>query len=182
MLKFTRKMLMDVKVLKSDFFERKVLDVAPDLLGKCLVRRKGVGETRTIITEVEAYDGEEDKACHASGGMSPRNEVMYGPAGVWYVYLVYGMHNMLNIVTDGIGYPSAVLIRGTSEVTGPGRLSNFLSIDRSFNGRPALEETGLWIEEGVLNVDPVDIKRTERIGVQYAGEWVGKPYRFLWTL
>lgn len=172
---------MKSNVLKPNFFRRSSLDVAPNLLGKYLVRNMDGKITKFLITEVEAYDGEKDKASHASRGKSPRNEVMYGSAGIWYVYLVYGMHNMLNVVTDRPGYPSAVLIRGTLEVTGPGRLSKSLSIDRSFNVKPALEETGLWIENGGFSVDPSDIERKMRVGVEYAKEWAKKPYRFLWT-
>ncbi len=167
--------------LKTDFFKRSVLEVAPDLLGKVLVRKSDLNIIKTVITEVEAYDGEKDKACHASRGRSPRNEVMYGYSGFWYVYLVYGMHNMLNVVTGEVGYPAAVLIRGVDKINGPGRLTKFLSVDREFNKKEVSKETGLWIEEGPFRPSFDEIKRTKRIGVDYAKEWSDKPYRFLWN-
>ncbi len=166
-------------MLNSNFFKRDVLSVAPELLGKFLVKKEKEKEIKMIITEVEAYDGEQDKACHASKGSTGRVEVMYGPAGVWYVYLVYGMYHMLNVVTGEIDYPSAVLIRGTKEVSGPGRLSKALSIDKGFNNKDLSKETGLWIEEGLF-VPSEEIVRTSRIGVSYAKEWADKPYRFIW--
>lgn len=166
-------------ILPKVFFNKNVLKIAPEILGKFLVKEEKNIRIRYAITEVEAYDGKEDLACHASRGMTKRNSVMFGPAGVWYVYLVYGMHNMLNIVTGEEGYPSAVLIRGIEEIKGPGRLTKSLSIDRSFNGKEALKENGLWLEEGV-RISERDIKRTERVGVEYAGEWAKAPYRFIW--
>ncbi len=167
-------------MLEKNFFRRDALTVAPDLLGKVLVREKNGEEIRFVIMEVEAYDGEEDSACHASRGRTPRTEAMYGPAGFWYVYLVYGMHYMLNITTGEEGYPSAVLIRGAREVTGPGRLTRALSVDASFNAKEASKDTGLWIEEGTISPSLGEVEKTPRIGVDYAGEWASKPYRFVW--
>lgn len=166
-------------MLKSDFFSRDVLRVAPDLLGKVLVKREKEKKIEMIITEVEAYDGENDKACHAYKGRTSRTEVMYGSAGVWYVYLVYGMHYMLNVVTGEIDYPSAVLIRGTKEVSGPGRLSKALSVDKNLNNKNLSRETGLWIEKGLV-VPSKEILKTSRVGVDFAEEWAEKPYRFIW--
>ncbi len=166
-------------LLKSEFFVGDVLKIAPELLGKVLVKRDGATDIRMVINEVEAYDGESDKACHASRGRTPRTEVMYGPAGHWYVYLVYGMHYMLNIVTGEIGYPSAVLIRGTFEVSGPGRLSKALGVDMSFNSKESSGTTGLWIEDGYNISSSCKVEATERVGVDYADEWAKKPYRFL---
>jgi DNA-3-methyladenine glycosylase len=100
------------KVLNKTFFERPTLEVAESLLGKFLIKRYRGVEKAYMITEVEAYDGFEDKASHAHKGKTERSEVMFGEAGYWYVYLVYGMHNMLNIVTGKYDYPAAVLIRG----------------------------------------------------------------------
>ncbi len=103
-----------------------------------MVRRLPDGTlSQSFITEVEAYDGEQDLACHASKGKTPRTAVMYEPGGVWYVYLVYGMYHMLNIVTRSAGYPAAVLIRGTSGISGPGRLTKHLQIDRTLTGMKA---------------------------------------------
>lgn len=170
---------MKNKILTPAFFQRSVLDVAPDLLGMFLVRDKGGEKKMYMITEVEAYDGVDDKACHARNGKTPRTAVMFGPAGVWYVYLVYGMYNMLNIVTGSEGYPAAVLIRGVREVSGPGRLTKALDITRKLNGTAANKTSGLWIEDGGVSIDKKNIQRTSRIGVAYADEWADAPYRFI---
>ena len=162
-------------VLPQLFFARPVLEVAPELLGKDLVCDRG----RFMMTEVEAYDGPEDKACHGRFGRTKRTEVMFGPAGHWYVYRIYGMYWMLNIVTGDEGYPSAVLIRGVGEYRGPGKLTRELDIDQSFNGQLASVQSGLWIEHSNRHIAPSDIERTARIGVEYAGAWAKKPYRFL---
>ncbi|MFP4022476.1 MAG: DNA-3-methyladenine glycosylase [Candidatus Paceibacterota bacterium] len=166
-------------MLQEDFFKREVLEVAPDLLGKTLVRRVGSRVTRLVVTEVEAYDGESDKACHASRGRTKRTEVMYGPAGHWYIYLVYGMHHMLNITTGSRGYPSAVLFRSGLDVKGPGRLTRALELDISLNAKKASSANGLWLEGG-FEVPFEEIERLPRIGVDYAKEWAEKPYRFVW--
>lgn len=162
-------------ILPQSFFKRPVLTVAEELLGMHLVCAHGEG----MITEVEAYDGPEDKACHAHKGMTNRTAVMFGPAGCWYVYLVYGVYRMLNIVTGEEGYPAAVLIRGAGEWNGPGKLTRALSIGQDFNGTRATRESGLWIENRGTEVPPHRIRRTPRIGVDYAGEWAEKPYRFV---
>lgn len=168
-------------VLTQAFFDRCVLNVSQDLLGKQLCRRLASGEIiKQRISEVEAYDGTEDKACHACKGKTKRNAVMFGPAGVWYVYLCYGMHWMLNVVTGAKDYPAAVLIRGTHEVIGPGRLTKSLAIDNQLDGKRCSRPNGLWIEDDEYQVTAKSIARTPRIGIQYAGPvWVKKPYRFL---
>jgi DNA-3-methyladenine glycosylase len=168
-------------ILGKTFFERPVLKVALELPGKCLVRRTDGKTTAYLITEVEAYDGVKDKACHASRGRTARTEVMFGEAGHWYVYLCYGMYEMLNIVTGPSGYPAAVLIRGTKEVSGPGRLTKSLNITRALNTKPATKKSALWIEDRGIVVPKQEIARTSRIGVAYAGEWAQKPWRFLWV-
>lgn len=165
--------------LPQSFFERPVLDVAEELLGALLVRTYAGTVSRHILTEVEAYDGEHDLACHASRGRTPRTEVMYGPPGHWYVYLVYGMHNMLNVVTGSEGYPAAVLIRGVEHIDGPGKLTRALKIDRRLNSTVVEKKTGLWFEKGT-RVPGTHIVRTPRIGVAYAGEWAKKPWRFVY--
>jgi DNA-3-methyladenine glycosylase len=161
------------------FFDRPALEVAEGILGKVLVRRKGETLLYGIITEVEAYDGPEDKASHAHSGRTKRNAPMFGPAGHWYIYLVYGMHWMLNIVTGPVGYPAAVLIRGVGEWNGPGKLTRALNIDQSFNAQRATKETGLWVEDHGIVIPRKQIQRTPRIGVDYAGAWAKKPYRFV---
>jgi DNA-3-methyladenine glycosylase len=104
---------------------------------------------------------------------------MFGPAGVWYVYFIYGVHWMLNAVTDDEGYPAAVLIRGAGAWSGPARLTKALAIDKSFNSRPISSTSALWIEDRGFKVPRESIRRTARIGVDYAGAWAQKPYRFV---
>lgn len=168
------------KILKRDFFERDTLVVARGLLGKYLVRKWRGSERAYLITEVEAYDGFEDKASHAHRGETARNAPMFGPAGVWYVYLVYGVHYMLNIVTGKQGYPSAVLIRGVEGVKGPGCVTKSLHIARAQNNTPASLPCGLWVEDRGTVVKDDEVKRTPRVGVAYAGiPWAQKKYRFV---
>ncbi len=156
-----------------------MLDVGQELLGKYLVRQVGGVVDARMIVETEAYDGPNDKACHAYKGRTPRTDVMFGEAGHWYVYFVYGMHHMLNIVTGPVGYPAAVLIRGVEKINGPGRITKHLSIYKDLNTKKAVRESGLWIEDRGVIIDPARILRTPRIGVAYAGEWAQKPYRFV---
>jgi DNA-3-methyladenine glycosylase len=104
---------------------------------------------------------------------------MFGPAGRWYVYLCYGLHWMLNIVTGPEGVPAAVLIRGVGDLTGPGRVTRGLAIDRGLDGRPATRRSGLWFEPGAIAIPRRCVRRTPRIGVGYAGEWAEKPLRFV---
>jgi DNA-3-methyladenine glycosylase len=171
--------LMPVKkVLTSRFFNKPTLTVAKNLLGKFLVRQRGGKDISLMITEVEAYDGPNDKASHASCGKTERNKVMFGKAGNWYVYFTYGMHWMLNIVTGSENYPAAVLIRGTDKINGPARITKFLKIDKKFNGKIANKKSGLWIEDRGIKVKESRIRRGKRIGVDYAGKWATKPYRF----
>lgn len=166
------------KILKSSFFSRPTLIVARELLGKFIVRRYRGQETALMITEVEAYDGFEDKASHASRGRTERNKIMFGEPGYWYVYFTYGMHWMLNIVTGAKNYPAAVLIRGTDKVAGPARLTKFLRIDKKLNGKIASRKSGLWFEDRGVVILKSKIKKAPRVGVAYAGEWAKKPYRF----
>jgi DNA-3-methyladenine glycosylase len=167
-------------VLPQEFFHRSVLDVAPDLLGKFLVRQWRGREIIGLITEVEAYDGTRDRACHAFHGLTRRTRPMYGPPGRFYMYFVYGMHWMLNVVTNDEGYPAAVLVRGVREVDGPGRLTKHFHIRGYFNGERAVPETGMWFDDRKYRVRRSQIETTPRIGVDYAGPtWAGKPYRFV---
>jgi len=163
--------------LNSTFFNRDVLDVAPDLLGKILVRKFDDGtELRVAITETEAYRGEEDMACHASKGRTPRTEIMYHEGGFVYVYLIYGMYWMLNVVTSERGNPCAVLIRGIEGFDGPGKVGRHLQLDKSFYGENLLDSDRLWIEDSTISPS---ISTSKRIGINYAGElWSGKMWRF----
>ena len=170
------------KITKS-FFRCPVLKVAPDLLGKVLVRKIKNRVVEGIITEIEAYDGSEDLACHGRFGKTERTAVMFGPGGYFYVYLCYGIHWMLNVVTGDEGYPAAVLIRGVNindeNLDGPGKVTKTFGITGTLSGKEIDERTGLWIEDRGIVVPPSGITKTPRIGVDYAGTWAKKPYRFV---
>ncbi len=163
--------------LSVDFFLHDVLEVAPALLGKLLVRRFDDGLIqRYRITETEAYRGAEDLACHASKGRTPRTEVMFRQGGLVYVYLIYGQYWLLNLVTGNEGDASAVLIRGIEGVSGPGRVGRELRLDRSFYGESLINSERIWVEDAA----PVtSIQISKRIGINYAGdEWGSKLWRF----
>ncbi|MBI2121624.1 MAG: DNA-3-methyladenine glycosylase [Candidatus Sungbacteria bacterium] len=182
-------------ILITSFFNDSTLRIAPKLLGKFLVRKIGKRRIEGIITEVEAYVGPYDRASHASRGKTPRTEVMFGKPGYWYVYLVYGMHHCLNIITEREGYPAAILIRSvgveadprgsirgfTQMITGPGRVCKYFKIDKRFNKMSANKKSGLWIEDRGIRISARDIKRGKRIGVDYAGKWRNKPWRFFFA-
>jgi DNA-3-methyladenine glycosylase len=166
-----------VKRLARDFYIRDVLDVAPELPGKYLVIRSGNGGfKRLTVTEVEAYRGTEDRACHAFKGRTSRTEVMYQEGGMLYIYLIYGMYWMLNVVTGEKNNPQAVLIRGVEEYPGPGLLTKSLGIDRSFYGEDLVISERIWFEDpGLVH----DVKNGLRIGIDYAGEyWKTRPWRY----
>ncbi len=153
--------------------------IAPLLLGQYLCRRFANGKVgRYKITEVEAYLGEKDKACHSSRGRTKRTEVMYGPPGYWYVYLIYGMYHMLNLVTGPKGTPEAILIREVEGINGPGRLTRALKVNKDFNGKEAIKINNLWIEFRRINSKSVKVAKLPRVGVDYAGEWKDKLLRF----
>ena len=166
------------KILTQQFFERPTRDVAKQLLGKFLVRKKGGKIIAAMITEVEAYVGPEDKASHASRGRTKRTEVMFGKPGYWYIYLIYGMHYCLNIVTEKEHYPAAILIRGVEGISGPGRVTAYFKIDKRLNAKSSSRSSNLWIEDRGVKIKPRQIRRGKRIGVEYAGEWKDKLWRF----
>jgi DNA-3-methyladenine glycosylase len=172
------------RILKRAYFSRPTLKVARSLLGKYLVRKNGRKVITGRIVEVEAYIGMEDRACHASKGRTARTEVMFGPAGVSYVYLIYGMHHCFNIVTERIGFPSAVLVRAVEDVDrqtlvdGPGRTCRFLAIDRRVNRVDLTRGRVLWVEDREERMPRSAITAGRRIGVDYAGIWAKKPWRF----
>jgi DNA-3-methyladenine glycosylase len=171
---------MEKTRLTREFFRNDVLKVAPGLLGKFIVRKFNNGQTeRYLISEVEAYSGNGDLACHASKGKTSRTEVMFREGGLVYVYLVYGIHWLLNIVTGKKGDASAVLIRGLEGVPGPGRVGKILQLDKSFYGEDLSTSNRIWIEE---NDNQVTYRTAPRIGIDYAGEpWISKPWRFFIT-
>ncbi len=166
----------------KEFRSPQTVALARRLLGKFLVRQTPGGRRSAMIVEVEAYQGEEDLACHARFGRTTRSSTLYEAGGVWYVYLCYGVHEMLNLVTGPRGHPAAVLIRAVVGHRGPGRLTKALGIGRRFNGAPALPASGLWIEDRGVRVPRAAIRATPRIGVDYAGPvWSKKPWRFVLT-
>ncbi|MFO7933509.1 MAG: DNA-3-methyladenine glycosylase [Bacteroidales bacterium] len=164
--------------LKRDFYRRDVLDVAPGLLGNYLVRIYPDGKKeRYMITETEAYRGEEDKACHACRGRTRRTEVMFGEGGRLYMYFIYGMYWMMNVVTGMEGEPQAVLIRGLREASGPGRLTRLLQLDRGFYGEELATSERIWLESSEI---APEYTTGPRIGIKYAGRpWIDMPWRFL---
>jgi DNA-3-methyladenine glycosylase len=184
------------KPLPRGFYERSVLQVAPDCLGMLLVHQLEREILISKIVEVEAYRGPSDRAAHSYGGRrTARTEVMFGKAGMAYVFLIYGIHHHFNIVTGGIDEPEAVLIRaveplhgfmspGTamtnaktpSQLTnGPGKLCKAMKIDRQHSGAD-LCKPPLYIAQGTA---PCHVRRTPRIGIDYAGAWATRPWRWL---
>jgi len=161
----------------SGFFTRDVLEVAPEMPGKYLVVRGQDGRIkRHMITEVEAYRGTEDLACHASRGRTNRTDVMYRRGGHLYIYLIYGMYWMLNIVTGPEEEPQAILLRGVEDYCGPGRLTRGIGIDHSWNGIDLADSDLVWIE-GPGRI--VKVITSPRIGIDYSGEpWKSKPWRY----
>lgn len=163
--------------LDYNFYQKDVLEVAPGLIGKFLVRKFEDGQVfRSMIMEVEAYRGEEDLGCHASKGRTSRTEIMYHAGGVIYVYLIYGMYWMLNFVAGVKDNPQAVLIRGLDKIWGPGKITRELKIDGSFYGVSLVNSGKIWVEDHGIIVKYI---AGTRIGIDYAGEvWKNKMWRF----
>jgi DNA-3-methyladenine glycosylase len=185
-----------MKVLPRGFYGRNTIDVAKDLLGRVLVRETPAGRMAVKIVETEAYVGPHDKACHASKGITERNRVMFGEPGHAYVYFIYGMYYCLNLVTEGYGYPAAVLIRAgeplegvdamwslrkkakkVEELTsGPGKLCMAMAIDRTLNGADLCIKGPLYVEDA--KHESHEVVSCRRIGVDYAADYKDKPWRF----
>lgn len=149
--------------LNSDFFHRPCLEVAEELVGKVLV----CGDKKLRISETEAYCGESDTACHAHKGRTKRTEVLYAEAGTIYVYLCYGIHWLLNIVTGEENEPEAVLIRACCEAAGPGKLTKALGITGEFNRQHICRQEELYIEDDGFRCE---ITTDKRIGIGYASQ------------
>jgi len=169
--------------LPRSFYDRDAEQVARDLLGKYLICKVGGIERVGRIVEVEAYLGEHDKAAHSCKGLTPRTKVMFGPPGFAYVYLIYGMHHCLNVVTESEGKASAVLLRALEPVAnielrtqGPGLLTKAMGIDKSHNETDLLSDH-LFIANNGID-EAIKIVKKPRIGVDYAGEWAKKLLRF----
>jgi DNA-3-methyladenine glycosylase len=151
--------------LTYEFFHRPCLQVARELVGKWLVRRLPSGEVlRLRISETESYCGEADTACHAHKGRTKRTEVLYADAGTIYIYLCYGMHWLLNVVTGDVEDPQAVLIRACMDAPGPGRLTKALSITGDLN-RGSICGDDLWIED---DGKACEVTTDKRVGIGYA--------------
>ena len=166
-------------ILSAEFFDGPCVDVSQALVGKLLCRRLSDGTVKKMrILETEAYCGPEDTACHVHRGRTARTEIFYSPAGTLYVYLCYGIHWMLNIVTGQADDPQAVLIRSCKGAEGPGRLTKALEINKTFHGRN-LDQCAdvLWIED---DGQPCQVKTAPRVGIGYASpEDQAKPWRFI---
>jgi len=160
----------------KEFFTKDVLEVAPLLPGNIVVRVINGVKKEFQIVEVEAYRGTEDLACHACKGRTKRTEIMYHEGGHIYMYLIYGMYWMFNIVTGPKDDPQAILIRSVEGAIGPGRVSRVLEMDKSFYGENIFESDRISIIKGI---NPVQICSAPRIGIDYAGEyWSKMPWRF----
>ncbi len=187
-------MVQKPTILTADFFKKDTKQVAQALLGKVLYRQTDGLLYRAIITETEAYHGISDLACHCSKGITPRTEIMYGPPGYIYIYLIYGVHYMLNFVTMPQDFPAAVLIRGISNLQtsqdgkhftdislktdGPGKLTKHLQIKSDLNKLKIDPKNKLWVSDEGTGFSPDQIIKSKRIGVDYAQAWANKPWRF----
>lgn len=182
--------------INRTFYQNNTLQVAENLLGKIIVREYNKQRLTAMIVETEAYIGKDDSACHAAKGLTQRTEIMFGEAGMAYVYFVYGMHYMLNIVTEEINFPAAVLIRAVEPLSGddvminnrnvrgknisngPAKLCQALNIDKSLNGWDITKGEKLWLEEHEA-VSTFEIAHSPRVGIDYAKEIDRKaPWRF----
>lgn len=164
-------------ILDKAFFSRDALEVARDLVGKRIVRILPDGtRLEAIISETEAYRGVEDTACHASKGRTPRTELLFGEPGIIYVYLCYGMHWLMNVITGEKEQPQGVLIRAARDFSGPAKLTKHLQINGSFNGKPIYGNPEIFIEE--TDIVP-EIVTLPRVGINYATpEYRDIPWRF----
>ena len=173
---------MTPEVIPPQHWQRPRATVAQarELIGKVLVRTHADGtRDARVIVETEAYDGEPDLACHAAKGRTARTDVLYRNGGIWYVYLCYGIHEMLNLVTGPVDAPAAILIRGVTGAIGPGRVTKALSINRLLNGTPAAPASGLHLEDHGIKIPKKHVLAGPRVGIDYAGPlWAAKPWRF----
>ena len=153
-------------ILDKEYFAAPATKLARDLLGKLLCKRVGGEVIRRRIVETECYFGEEDTACHAHKGRTARTAPMYEAGGITYVYLCYGIHALLNIVTGDAEHPEAVLIRGVEGAIGPGRAAKIMGIVMADNALPLAPESGIWIEDD--GTRPPKQERLPRVGIDYA--------------
>lgn len=166
-----------MKRLGEEFFHRDCLEVAPDLVGKVIVSKIGGEEVRVRISETEAYRGEEDTACHAHKGRTPRTEVLYGKSGMVYIYLCYGMHWLMNVITGEEGQPQGVLFRAGVDYNGPAKLTKKLGVTKEQNKTSFTDSDVLWIEDDGFKCK---IRTDKRVGINYATEeYINKQWRFI---
>src|SRR5437868_3773413 len=177
--------LTAVQPLPRSFYDRNAAKVAPALLGCVLARRVRNGWVLGRIVETEAYVGEHDLVCHARAGRTARTEVMYGEPGHAYVYFIYGIHPMLNVVCGPGGYPNAVLIRAAEPVenllhsaTGPGNLTKAFRIEMRHNRTDLCDARGELYVVARAGGDEPRIWRSPRVGVDYSGKWAKSLLRF----
>jgi DNA-3-methyladenine glycosylase len=170
--------------LSESFFARPTVEVAKALLGTLLVHELAGGVRVGRVVETEAYVGPDDRGSHAHRGLTERTRPMFGPPGHAYVYLIYGMHNCFNVVTERTGYPGAVLLRAlepveglTESASGPGRLCRAMAIHRGFSGEPVTRPP-LYFLAPDRGLQPIQIASGPRIGIDYAGEWAEREWRF----
>ena len=162
-----------MKRLSYDFFHRHALEVAPDLVGKLLIHNGNF----LRISETEAYCGVADTACHAHKGRTKRTEVLYADAGTIYVYLCYGMHWLMNVITGDIDDPQGVLIRACVDAEGPGKLTKKLGITGALNRGSVVDSTELWIADDGFRCN---VRTDKRVGIGYASqEDQDRPWRFI---
>lgn len=169
-------------------FNRPTLQVARELLGKFIVRRCEAGALTAMIAEVEAYKGPRDQASHAYGGRRTRRvEPLYADGGTVYVYFVYGMHWMLNFSTAGLGKPEGLLVRGIVAeaggerklLAGPGRVTQYLKIDKALDGADATCSNEIWLEDRGVRIPASQVRNGPRVGIDFAGPyWAERPWRF----
>jgi len=153
--------------LQEAFYHRECVEVARDLVGKILVHRTENGILRLRISETEAYCGQQDTACHAHKGRTKRTEVLYAAAGTVYIYLCYGMHWLLNIVTGEENDPQAVLIRACVDAAGPGKLTKAMGITGGLNRASVLNSPEIWVED---DGERWTIRTDKRVGIGYASQ------------
>ncbi len=156
-----------MKIVGEDFFSQGAYTAAQQLIGKWICRPIDGEILKFQITETECYCGTEDTACHAARGKTPRTSVMWHKGGVCYVYLCYGIHNMLNFVTGSEGYPEAVLIRGVKGAPGPGRAAKVMKVDRTLYGESLLSKDKIWVED---DGKEYSFYADKRVGIGYASE------------
>jgi len=170
-------------ILNREFYDRDTVTCARELLG-CRLFVK-TAEDKILsgdIIETEAYCGVNDLACHAAKGRTKRTEVMFGPPGFSYIYMIYGMYFCLNLVTESEGNACAVLIRGIKtdagkNLNGPGKTCRYLQLDKTFNNIDITVKDKIWVEKS--DFKPVDFRIDKRVGVDYAGAWKDKDLRFI---